>query len=206
MPIYRIGKEGSTKIMIIQCPYCQAPYDSEDKQLSEHPGTQGRCRKCQNTFPIQAAAGSGPKAVRHAIIGHHNEFNKRLQTVAPPSFASPDAVEATTVRGGDQPWLDQGKVISLVVIAGPLKGKIFPVTKPRVLLGRRETDVVLEDTDVSRKHCYLEMHGVSALLVDLGSTNGTFVDDQRIETRQLDHMSEFRVGSTTMILSVREKE
>jgi pSer/pThr/pTyr-binding forkhead associated (FHA) protein len=50
------------------------------------------------------------------------------------------------------------------------------------------------------------MHGVSALLVDLGSTNGTFVDDQRIETRQLDHMSEFRVGSTTMILSVREKE
>jgi pSer/pThr/pTyr-binding forkhead associated (FHA) protein len=102
--------------------------------------------------------------------------------------------------------LDQGKVVSLVVIGGPVKGKIFPVTKPRVLLGRRETDVALEDTDVSRKHCYLEVHGASALLVDLGSTNGTFVDDQRIETRQLEHMSEFRVGSTTMIFSVREKE
>ena len=87
-----------------------------------------------------------------------------------------------------------------------MKGKIFPVTKPRVLLGRRETDIVLEDSDVSRKHCYLELHGGSALLVDLGSTNGTFVDDQRIETRQIEHMSEFRVGSTTLILSVREKE
>ena len=186
---------------IIQCPYCQTRYSMDEKQLGDSPSAQIRCRKCQKTFPYQAAAAVGPTAARQVLVHHQNEFNKRLQTIAPPA-----SIDATTARGGDRPWLDQGKVVSLVVIDGPLKGKNFPVTKPSVLVGRRETDIVLEDSDVSRKHCYLEVHGGSALLVDLGSTNGTFVDNQRIETRQLEHMSEFRIGSTTMILSVRDKE
>jgi pSer/pThr/pTyr-binding forkhead associated (FHA) protein len=108
--------------------------------------------------------------------------------------------------GGGRPWIDRGKVVSLLVIDGPLKGKVFPVIKPRVLLGRGETDIVLEDSEISRKHCAVEVRGASALLVDLDSTNGTFVDDQRIETSQLEHMSEFRIGSTVMMFSARAKE
>jgi predicted Zn finger-like uncharacterized protein len=187
--------------MIIQCPHCQTQYSLEEKQLGDSPSVQIHCKKCQKTFSSQAGPGIGPMAPRHTLVQHQNEFNKRLQNVTPPC-----PVDVTTARGGDRPWLDRGKVVSLVVIDGPLKGKVFPVVKPGVLLGRRETDIVLEDSDVSRKHCYLEVHGATALLVDLGSTNGTFVDNQKIETRQLEHMSEFRVGSTTMIFSVREKE
>jgi hypothetical protein len=110
------------------------------------------------------------------------------------------------IRGGGGPWLDRDKVVSLVVIDGPLKGKVFPVIKPRVSLGRCEGDIVLEDSEISRKHCALEVHGTTAVLADLGSTNGTFVDDERIETHQLEHMSEFRLGSTLVMFSARPKD
>ena len=187
--------------MIIQCPHCQTPYNLDEKHLEDSSSVQFRCRKCQNTFSSQAVPAVGPMSPRRTLVHHQKEFNKRLQNIAPPC-----SVDATTARSGDRPWLDGRKVVSLVVSDGPLKGKVFSILKPSVLLGRRDTDIVLEDSDVSRKHCYLEVHGASALLVDLGSTNGTFVDNQRIETRQLEHMSEFRIGSTTMIFSVRNKE
>jgi len=110
------------------------------------------------------------------------------------------------IRGNSRPWLDQDKVISLVVLDGPLKGQVFPLTKPKVLLGRSEADIVLDDSEVSRKHCAIEVHGTSAVLADLGSTNGTFVDDEQIETHQLQHMSEFRLGSTVVMFSARAKD
>jgi len=110
------------------------------------------------------------------------------------------------IKGISRPWLDENKVVSLVVIDGPFKGQVFPVTKPRLLLGRSEADIVLDDSEISRKHCVLEVHGSSAVLADLGSTNGTFVDDEKIETHQLQHMSEFRLGSTIVMFSARAKD
>jgi predicted Zn finger-like uncharacterized protein len=187
-------------MIVIQCPHCQTCYSVEEQQLTDHPNSQIRCKKCQNAIPRPSTSEPGPTGVRHPLI-HHNEFNRRLQTIA-----SPSPVEATTLKTGDRPWLDEGKVISLVAIDGPMKGKIFPVIKPSLSLGRRDTDIVLDDSDVSRKHCVIEIRGGSAVLVDLGSTNGTFVNEQRVETHQLEHMSEFRIGSTTLIFSVRKKE
>lgn len=188
-------------MMIIQCPHCQTRYTTDEKHFGDRPSVQMRCTKCQTPFPVQARAGAGPMAVRHVPIQPHDEFNKRLKTVA-----SPGSVEATTVRGGGRPWLDPGKVVSLVVISGPMKGKPFPVTKPRLMLGPRETDIAFEDSEVSRRHCALEVHGAVAVLVDLGSANGTFVNGQRIENHHLEHMSEFRIGSTTMVFSATQKE
>jgi pSer/pThr/pTyr-binding forkhead associated (FHA) protein len=122
------------------------------------------------------------------------------------SPASADALKATMIKGIKRPWLDEGKVVSLVVIQGPLKGQVFPLTKPKVLLGRQEADIILDDSEVSRKHCALEVHGSTAVLADLASTNGTFVDDEKIETHELQHMSEFRLGSTVMMFSARTKD
>ena len=187
--------------MIVHCPHCQTQYRLEERQFGDQPGLQMRCTKCQTTFTMQVPAGAGPTTGQSVLIQHHDEFNKRLRTAA-----SPRSLEATAVKGGGRPWLDQSKVVSLLVIDGPPKGKVFPVTKTRVLLGRSEADIVLNDSEVSRKHCALEVHGASAVLVDLGSTNGTFVDDQRIETHRLEHMSEFRIGSTAVMFSARAKE
>lgn len=115
--------------------------------------------------------------------------------------------EATVVsRKGGGLQLPADKRVALSVTQGPLKGQVFPFSKPRVVVGRAGADIVVEDPEVSRKHCALEVHGNSALLVDLGSTNGTFIEGQRIETHELEHLAEFRIGATTLMFTVSQKE
>ena len=103
--------------------------------------------------------------------------------------------------------LPQNKQVSLLVTAGPLKGKNFPITKPQVLIGRPQTegrspaDILVDDSKVSRKHCVLEVHGLAALLVDLDSVNGTFVNGRKIASCELMNLSEFQVGGTTFLLA-----
>ena len=100
------------------------------------------------------------------------------------------------------------KRVALLVTGGPLKGTNFPINKAQVLLGRPQSDgrspadVVIADSEVSRKHCVLEMHGLTALLVDLDSVNGTFVSGKKIASCELTHLSEFRVGETTLVLAI----
>ncbi len=171
--------------MIVHCPQCQARYSLDETRFGGQARLQLRCTKCQVTFPVDAPTGTKPGAL----------------TTEPPG--SSDATRASATGG--RPWLPEGKVVSLIVTQGPLTGKIFSLTKPSVLLGRREMDIVLDDSDVSRKHCALEVHGSTALLVDLGSTNGTFVDEQKIETWELTHLSEFRIGASTVMFSIRDK-
>ena len=193
--------------MIIQCPHCQTNYRLEEKPVGDRPNLQFRCNKCGEDFSLALPPSAVPNtAARPVPVQQHDEFNRRLRTVAPPPPPSPDPLKATMIRGNIRPWLDQDKVISLVVLDGPLKGQVFPLTKPKVLLGRSEADIVLDDSEVSRKHCAIEVHGTSAVLADLGSTNGTFVDDEKIETHQLQHMSEFRLGSTVVMFSARAKD
>jgi predicted Zn finger-like uncharacterized protein len=192
--------------MIIQCLHCQTNYRLEEKPVGDRHNLQFRCNQCGKNFSIVLPQLSGPNMPARSIpVQQHDEFNRRLRTVtAPPS--SQDSLKATMIRSNSRPWLDQNKVISLVVLDGPLKGQVFPVTKPKLLLGRSDGDIILEDPEISRKHCAIEVHGTSAVLADLGSTNGTFVDDERIDTHQLLHMSEFRLGSTVVMFSARAKD
>lgn len=61
------------------------------------------------------------------------------------------------------------------------------VTKECFLLGRSKTqaDLVLDDPNVSRQHVTIERIGDTWVLADLGSTNGCYVDGQRVTRRQL---------------------
>ena len=79
-------------------------------------------------------------------------------------------------------------------------GRIFLVEKPRVILGRGDADVVLNDTEVSRQHAAIEVHSGRVVLKDLGSTNGTFVNDVKVSQTEIDNRAEFRVGGTRLML------
>jgi hypothetical protein len=66
-------------------------------------------------------------------------------------------------------------------------GQTVDVTKERFLLGRSKSqaDLVLDDPNVSRQHAAIERVGETWVLADLGSTNGCYVDGQRVSRRQL---------------------
>lgn len=106
----------------------------------------------------------------------------------------------------DGPHLPADQTVALAVIEGPARGQVFRLTKARNVLGRSGADIVLYDPEVSRKHCMIEVHGSSATLVDLGTTNGTFVAGKSIKTYELENLSKFRIGATTLLFTVTDKK
>ena len=60
--------------------------------------------------------------------------------------------------------------------------------------------------EVSRAHAAFECYGPRMLVRDLGSRNGTFVREQKVETAPLEDHSEFRVGGTLLMVVVTETD
>src|SRR5262245_34471611 len=77
-----------------------------------------------------------------------------------------------------------------------------PVQLPRegeVVLGRsRECDVRLPDADTSRRHAKIVCRGGRFVLYDLASTNGTFVNGERIEQRELAPGDRLQIGANAV--------
>jgi predicted component of type VI protein secretion system len=69
----------------------------------------------------------------------------------------------------------------LTMHSGPTPGKVFPLEKDELLIGRdMSSDIVVNDAGVSRRHAHLVVQDNGYVLEDLGSTNGTFVSGQRL--------------------------
>lgn len=69
-------------------------------------------------------------------------------------------------------------------------------------IGREGKLKLAVDRFISRKHAIIEINGATVFLEDLASTNGTFVDDDRLEGRvQLPNGKIFRVGRTWLQIS-----
>jgi hypothetical protein len=70
-------------------------------------------------------------------------------------------------------------------------------------IGRaNECDVLLADPSVSRAHAIVETTGLEPTVRDLGSTNGTYVNGERIESKALRDGDELRFGNTRMQFEV----
>jgi hypothetical protein len=74
----------------------------------------------------------------------------------------------------------------LIVRSGPNPGTVFDVTKEVTMLGRDVTnDVPLGDAEISRQHARLTRTPGGMVLEDLGSTNGSFVNGDRLTSPRL---------------------
>ncbi len=71
--------------------------------------------------------------------------------------------------------------LRLVMRSGPTPGKVFELNKEIATIGREASaDIVIADPEVSRAHARLVAKPGGVIIEDLGSTNGTFVNKQRI--------------------------
>jgi adenylate cyclase len=75
----------------------------------------------------------------------------------------------------------------------------FPLTKDSISIGRTpENDIELKDSLISRKHTSIVKKGERYVVYDLGSSNGTFVNRDRIEMKPLDNGDVIRVGDSEL--------
>jgi pSer/pThr/pTyr-binding forkhead associated (FHA) protein len=92
-----------------------------------------------------------------------------------------------------------------------LKNKIlgeYPLQKGASLtIGRRETnDVVIEDPAVSGNHAKIDSLGDRFVLTDLQSKNGSFVNEQLINSHWLKHKDVITIGGHSLVFNYQEKE
>jgi hypothetical protein len=67
-------------------------------------------------------------------------------------------------------------------------------------------EIVLMDPAVSRRHCYLSKDGPVIRVEDCGSSNGSFVNDQRVQTADLRAGDRLRVGGTRVYTALPRGE
>jgi pSer/pThr/pTyr-binding forkhead associated (FHA) protein len=86
------------------------------------------------------------------------------------------------------------------VRTGPEEGEVYPLFENReITVGRSPTNnIFVRDKNVSRVHCQIVVNNGVVSLTDLQSTNGTFVNDERITECQLKANDEIRVGTTLL--------
>lgn len=126
--------------------------------------------------PVAGDAAAGPLGERDLPTNPH-------ETRQPPA-------RPRRVNPADRPWLD-------------VDGERYPLMGAMTILGRDDSaDIILDDPGISRRHTELRVttdgpHFVSTIR-DLGSTNGTFVNGERVTSTHLEDGDRITVGRTSI--------
>jgi len=118
----------------------------------------------------------------------------------PPPAPSPMGLptrppQAAAVAAGPQ--------AELTIESGPDAGHAHRTGDHALRLGRSpDNDVILRDPATSGHHARLERRGEAFWVVDLGSTNGTFVNGEAIQEKQLNHGDRMTIGQNAVHFSV----
>ncbi len=87
------------------------------------------------------------------------------------------------------------KEACLVVIYGLELGKKYNLNRPQIIIGRSsKADIQIDQEAVSRNHCKIINTGKAILLRDMGSTNGTYINDELIDEYVLRDGDYIKVG------------
>jgi len=85
----------------------------------------------------------------------------------------------------------------LVIIYGQDLGKKFNLDSPSIIIGRSsKCDIQIDQESVSRNHCKFMNTGKTVIVRDLGSTNGTYVNDSLVDEHVLRDSDLIKVGRT----------
>lgn len=92
--------------------------------------------------------------------------------------------------------------VTLSVVSGPDLGKKFSLLRTHSLIGRNNGDVPLRDQAVSGSHAAIDYVGSVLLLIDMNSTNGTFLNGNKVDKAEIGNMDEITIGGTVLVASI----
>ncbi len=179
--------------MQTSCTHCGQQHLLKDELIASHPKVQFRCTRCGHTTVVEVKR----RVDQTMVISPLPSFGK-------VGTATMNA-EVAPLRPEDQ-QLPPGMEIALLVTSGPDRGLEFQIKTGRTIIGRKGTDFGLNDPEISRHHCLLEVRGAFVNLKDMDSTNGTFFDGERVRAAFLEDGAEFRVGTSTIRVCIRSQK
>jgi predicted component of type VI protein secretion system len=143
------------------------------------------CLQCGHPLAQADQSGEGLGATRADI-----------EPMEPGTMAMPGLPSGP--GGGARLRVDQGSVDDQFIDLG----------RPLTVIGRRQgSDIVIHDTNVSRMHAQIKRDGGRLLIEDTNSSNGTIVNDERIEgARQLRAGDVIRIGDAVFIFEEASEE
>ena len=98
-------------------------------------------------------------------------------------------VDLKTLEGSARP--------AVVVMTGKQLGRKYDLVKDESIIGRSsDCEIPIKEEDISRNHAKLVVEGARVKVVDLGSTNGTFVNKKKVKEGFLDNGDQLRCGNT----------
>jgi hypothetical protein len=173
------------------CIHCGAEHLLKDGQFGGYTKVQFKCSSCGKTTIVEIKRRVDSTVVMSPL----------------PSFARANATSSNLNLLPDDPGLrlpENAKVV-LSILSGPSKGESHTLAKPRVTLGRKGADIPVNDREISRHHCLLEVRDTFINLKDLDSTNGTFFDEERVRAAMLRDGTEFRIGVSVIRVNFQKK-
>lgn len=168
------------------CPHCGHVQTTSEELFGGKEIVEIFCTECGQPFMVSVPRLDDFKAetTRHAL----------------------ENVTSEIADDGHRLRLPEGKTITIRVLEGEDKDTVYPVVKPRVTLGRSNSDIIVNDVLSSRIHCAIEFSEDCVLLRDLGSTNGTLVDDRPVHMAEIADGSTFQIGKHKFQLQITSEE
>jgi serine phosphatase RsbU (regulator of sigma subunit)/pSer/pThr/pTyr-binding forkhead associated (FHA) protein len=84
----------------------------------------------------------------------------------------------------------------LVAVRGPTRGRVYPLQGACILGRSPNCQIYVGDLTVSRQHARIVLDETGFVVEDLGSENGTYVNEERVEKRRLSPADEIRISSS----------
>jgi hypothetical protein len=173
------------------CTHCGAEHSLKDGEFGGHAKVQFRCSKCGKSTVVEIKRRVDSTVVMSPL----------------PTFARAAGTSANSPLPPVDPTLRLPATahVILTIVSGPSKGTSHTLTKPRVILGREGADIALDDPEISRHHCLLEVRETYINLKDMDSTNGTFFEEERARAAMLQDGTEFRIGGSVIRVNFQRK-
>jgi len=199
--------------MIIECPSCKSKYKYDESKLAGG-NKKVKCPKCKGVIevsmprePVAAAGAPAPTdrtytsmPIPRDVLDSTHSSDPKTAKVKRDALLNAQPSDA----GTEYLKMPENRKYSLALIQGQNSGEIFQISRPRMTIGRSDADIVIQDVEASRQHARIDIMGDRVVLRDLNSTNGTFVDDQKVTTMNLENHSEFRIGTSVLMLIITD--
>lgn len=184
--------------MIIKCPNCGKKYKFDESKFGpDEKAKKVRCKKCGTVFEILNPFYEEATA------------DKTIENVGVSKQTPEEEEEPTTreqiLKDKQEPYLPEDKEYVLYITKGAKQGFKYKIEKPIIVLGRFNVDFIIPDRQVSRKHAAVEVYGDKVFIKDLRSTNGTYVNGERVFQAELEDQSEIVLGGTTLLFLKLQK-